>query len=88
MDWTFVVGDIVRFSNKNGEPLDYCYGPLYTYKDDLFKITKIVNEKRFYSGIGIYIKSIPCPFCTHKNEAMSSEIEKSNGFDSGWFEKL
>ena len=79
------VGDIVRFRMEDDE---ICGSPIYAQVDDIFKIVKIVEEQRFYSGIGIYIKSIPCPFCRHHNHVMIEEANDNNGFDSGWFEKL
>ena len=79
------VGDIVRFGKMQ---VDYGDNPIYATKDDLFEVVEIVLEKRFYSGIGIYIKSVPCPTCKHHNKVMIDEANENNGFDSGWFEKV
>jgi len=81
----FKVGDVVRFKMETDK---ICGSPIYAQVDDIFKIVKIVEEQRFYSGVGVYIKSIPCPSCRHHNEVMIEEAQDNNGFDSGWFQKL
>jgi hypothetical protein len=70
------VGDIVKF-RKGGK------SPLYENEDDLFEIVTVVEHKRFYSGIGIILKSIPCAYCGHhSNPRYDLQNEE---FDSGWF---
>jgi hypothetical protein len=80
------VGDIVRFRKAQGSNYS---GTFWAQKDDLFQVVKIVYENRFISRVGIFIKSIRCPFCEHQEEIMKEATEKEqNGFDSGWFEEV
>jgi hypothetical protein len=76
------VGDIVRFRGKNYT------GPLYSSRDDLFIITKIESDKKYYSEVGVFIRAIKCPYCEHYNEIMDDKLFEHSGFDSGWFEKI
>jgi hypothetical protein len=79
------IGDVVRF-RKDDKSVSGCSSPIYADLYDAFEIINIVEDEKYYSKIGIFIKSIPCPCCGYYNHTMQSYCE--NGFDSGWFEPL
>lgn len=68
-------GDIVKFHGN-------FKSTLYENKDDLFEVVTVIESNKFFSGVGVVLKSIPCPYCNH--HYFRDDLVKHE-FDSGWF---